>query len=214
MTLDEADRIPLAQSLSDTSVFEMGQIRAVIPPRVVTKADFVVLRMILDNPGRPIYFARTSGGYGHEFGFGPYLLAQGLARKLSDRMLTSGRDTLLVPGEGWVDVQRTRALWEEVFEAQDAFIKKNGWPDKASIGIPALYVSTGFMLADALEMTGDKEGVASVLERTKAVARATRIDQFFDFGEQTVDPLSNLKGDVPITSPIVPPPKRDTGRPK
>jgi hypothetical protein len=205
MTLDEADAIPLVQMLNDTSVFTAGAIRAVIPPRAISKADFVVLRMILDNPGRPFYFARTSGGYGHELGLGPYLVAQGLARKLADRPVTGGRDTILVAGEGWVDVPRTRELWEKIFEGPAALVRKNGWPDRASIGIPALYVSTAFMLADALESTGDRTTAAGVLRQAQNLARATRIDRWFDFG-QLLESLSHSRDSA---APLQ---FRDTGR--
>ena len=82
LSLDEADAIPLAQENRDTVLFTAGKIRAVIAPRIFTKADYAVLLMIRDNPDRPVYFARTSGGYGHELGFGPYLVMQGLGRKL------------------------------------------------------------------------------------------------------------------------------------
>ena len=82
LTLDEADKIPLAEERRDTVMFEAGSIKAVIAPRIYTKADYAVLLMIRDNPDRPVYFARTSGGYGHELGFGPYLIMQGLGRKL------------------------------------------------------------------------------------------------------------------------------------
>lgn len=189
MTLDEADALPFAEQLPDTSIFEAGNIRAVITPRILTKADIVVLRMILDNPGRPIYFARTSGGYGSELGLAPYLVAQGLARKLVNSIPAQGRDTLLVRGEGWVDLPRTRALWESVFRGHDALIAKGGWPDKASIGIPALYIQTGFLLADALEAVGDTEAIRAVLSKTEGIARATRLHEFLDFSMPSPVPL-------------------------
>ncbi|HEX7121420.1 MAG TPA: DUF2723 domain-containing protein [Gemmatimonadaceae bacterium] len=210
MTLAEADALPFAQQLPDTSVFYAGNIRAVIPPRILTKADIVVLRMIRDNPGRPIYFARTSGGYGHELGFGPYLLAQGLARRLVDGMPAPGRDTVLVRGEGWVDLPRTRALWEDVFEGHDALIAKGGWPDKASIGIPALYIQTGFMLADALEATGDTAALRAVLAKTEGIARATRLDEFLDFSMPTPVPAPETTDEGSRTVPALP---GDTRRP-
>jgi hypothetical protein len=209
MTLDEADGLPFAEQLQDTSYFEAGNIRAMIAPRILTKADIVVLRMILDNPGRPVYFARTSGGYGNELGFGPYLLAQGLARKLVNGMPTPGADTLLVRGEGWVDLRRSLALWQEVFEGHDALVRKDGWVDRASIGIPALYIQTGFMLADALEVAGDTAELRSVLHKTEAVARATRLDQFLDFSSGPAVPLPGGAGDTraPAEVPALP---RDT----
>jgi hypothetical protein len=215
LTLDEADAIPLAQENRDTVLFSVGNIRAVIQPRVFTKADYAVLLMIRDNPNRPVYFARTSGGYGHELGFGPYLVMQGLARKLLPNVPTQGGDIALIPGEGWVDVQRSRTLWENVFEGHQALITKDGWPDRASVGIPALYVNTGLILAEALEIAGDRAAAASVMLRTEGVARATRIDEFFSFvNNRSPVPLPGITGDsaaaVPVPSSL-PPGRRDTG---
>ena len=94
--------------------------------------------MIKDNTGRPIYFSRTSGGYGsQEFGLGPYLVTQGLARKLvPDIPRAASRDTMLIPGEGFVDVTRSTVLWDSVFQAPKSIVKKGDWPDRASVGIP------------------------------------------------------------------------------
>ena len=47
------------------------------------RADAFVLRMIQDSwPARPIYFARSAGGYPRSFGLGDNVLTQGLASKL------------------------------------------------------------------------------------------------------------------------------------
>ena len=214
LTLDEADQIPLAEQNPDTVLFQVGKIRAVIPPRVYTKADYAVLLMIRDNPDRPVYFARTSGGYGHELGFGPYLLMQGLARRLLPDVPTPSRDTLLVPGEGWVDIARSRSLWNDVFEGHTALVNKGGWPDRASVGIPALYVNTGLILSEALESLGDRAGASQVLSKTEGVARATRIDEFFSFVNQRGAVPLPIQGDTAprLQVPPNPPPgKRDTG---
>jgi hypothetical protein len=215
LTLDEADAIPLAQEQRDTVLFSVGKIQAVIRPRIFTKADYAVLLMIRDNPDRPVYFARTSGGYGHELGFGPYLVMQGLARKLMPDIPTPGRDTLLVPGEGWVDLATSRALWEDIFEGHDALITKGGWPDRASVGIPALYVNTGLILAEALESQSDRTGALSIIGKTEQVARATRIDEFFDFQGMQAAPLPALPSDTALRLPVPgsrPPPGKDSGQ--
>jgi hypothetical protein len=216
LTLDEADAIPLAQENRDTVLFSVGKIRAVIRPRIFTKADYAVLLMIRDNPDRPIYFARTSGGYGHELGFGPYLVMQGLARKLLPEVPIPGRDTSLVPGEGWVDLPRSRALWDSVFLGPQALISKGGWPDRASVGIPALYVNTGLILAEALESAGEASAASTVMARTEGVARATRINEFFSFVNQRGGPLPlpGIVGDSSVSIPVpssAPPGKRDSG---
>jgi hypothetical protein len=210
LTLDEADQIPLAEERRDTVLFQAGNIRAVIPPRIYTKADYAVLLMIRDNPDRPVYFARTSGGYGHELGFGPYLVMQGLGRKLLSEVPTQSPDIALIPGEGWVDVPRSKVLWNDVFEGHKALIAKNGWPDRASVGIPALYVNSGLILSEALENKADRSGASSVLALTEQVARATRIDEFFTFiNQRSAVPLPGVTGDTATKGTV--PGKKDSG---
>ena len=163
--------------------------------------------MIKDNVGRPIYFSRTSGGYGsHELGLGPYLVTQGLARKLvADVPRAGSRDTMLVPGEGFVDVPRTTVLWDSVFQAPKSIVKKNDWVDRASVGIPALYVSTGFMLAEAQRNLGNDAVAQRVLAATEGVARATRLNDLFEAVRQI--PPMGTEGDsrsAPIPLPVQP----------
>jgi len=201
LTLDEADAIPLAEERRDTLLFSVGNIRAVIRPRIFTKADYAVLLMIRDNPDRPVYFARTSGGYGHELGFGPYLVMQGLARKLMPDIPMPSPDTLLVPGEGWVDLKTSRALWDDVFEGHDALVTKGTWPDRASVGIPALYVNTGLIMAEALESKGDRTDAVAILQKTEAVARATRIDEYFNF-TPSLPSVPLPQGDTGVGVPV------------
>ncbi len=200
MSMDDADSVDLYYELPDTVVFEAHGIRTKIPPRVLTRADFFVLQMIKDNPGRPIYLSRTSGSYGRELGLEQYLITQGLARKLLTTVPTQSRDTLLMPGEGWIDVQRSKKLWESVFEGQQAFVNKDGWPDKASVGIPALYVSTGFMMHDALQAAGYPADAAKALTSAKRVAQSTRIDEFFNF--DALPPETPTPGDVRPAVPL------------
>src|SRR3569832_1693159 len=143
--------------------FTAGKIEATIQPRTLTRADIFVLRMIKDNTGRPVYFSRTSGGYGQELGLGPYLLTQGLARKLLTNIPQQSKDTVLVQGEGFVDVKRTTDLWTQVYQAPKSIVAKDKWIDKPSIGIPALYISTGFLLSDLLQREGNAPLAGRVL---------------------------------------------------
>ena len=215
MTLAGADSIPLAYQVSDTVGFTAcGTINARIEPRVLTRADIVVLQMMKDNCGeRPIYLSRTAGSYGRELGVDAYLLTQGLARRLVTNIPTSGRDTLLVPGEGFVDVQRTKALWQDVFRAKASFMKKDGWVDKPSVGIPALYVQTGFMVYDMLQTVGERQGAAKALQEAKDVAKATRIADFFNFAAaESLPPPADAKGDVKPSVPIDV--RKDSGKPR
>jgi hypothetical protein len=206
LTLAQLDSLPLAYPVQDTVGFEAcGSIVARIEPKMLTRADLFVLQMIRDNCGkRPIYISRTAGSYGRELGIEPYLLTQGLARRVLLNIPASSKDTLLVPGEGFVDVQRTNDLWNSVFKGQAAFVAKNGWVDKPSVGIPALYVQTGFMVYDMLQTTGDRSGAQKALEQARQVAQATHIDDFFNFNAVETPPI--VPGDSAAAIPVPPPP--------
>jgi hypothetical protein len=179
-TLDAADQVPLTYPVPDRSVFEAEGIRAEIEPKMLSKADLFVLEMIKQNPDRSIYFSRTSGGYGNELGLGPYLLTQGLVKKLLRHIPTPGADTLLYPGEGFVDLKTTQQLWDKVYVAPESLIARDRWIDAPSAGIPGLYMTTGVLLADILRSKGDNAGADSVLARADAVVKAARLNHWFN----------------------------------
>ncbi|MFL5577922.1 MAG: DUF2723 domain-containing protein [Gemmatimonadaceae bacterium] len=186
LTMEQLDALPVYQELPQPQLFKTAGITATIDPRnlqngVLEKADVFVLRMLLDAfPERPVYFSRTSGGYAQSLGLAPYLLTQGLARRvLPATPVNVGRDTVLVRGEGFVDLPRTHALWKDVFEAPGSIIRRGDWVDKPSVGIPFLYVTTGLVLADALNQTGQKQPADDVLRTAEQIAKATRLDDLF-----------------------------------
>jgi hypothetical protein len=183
MTLSEADSVPAYLQLDRPMTFQGGPIKAVIDPQrlsipgVLQRADIFVLRMIADSYGqRPIYLSRTSAGYGNELGLGGNLLTQGLATKLFTPPATPGKDTLMVPGAGWVDVARTKTLWDDVFTGQKSIATRNDWVDRPSVGIPYLYVATGLMLSEILHATADTAAAGRVLSQARQVARAVKLN--------------------------------------
>ena len=204
LTMDQADSVPLGQEITQPQLFVAGKIRAVVQPRFLSRADIFVLKMIQDAKERPIYFSRTSGGYPFELGLGNYLLTQGLARKLMPDSITGGKDTVKVQGEGWVDVPRLKSL-AAAFKSPAALIKKNKWIDKASVGIPYLYVSTNYVLAEALNMQGDKAGADKALADAMKVARATGLGDLFTGGQvETPPPIVSGDSARKTTVPIKP----------
>lgn len=211
MTMEQADSVPAYIQLDRPMTFQGGPIRATIDPQrlsipgVLQRADIFVLRMIADNFGtRPIYLSRTSAGYGNELGLGQYLLTQGLATRIFLPPPSSGRDTLLVPGAGWLDLGRTRALWDSVFVGQKSLAQRTDWPDRPSVGIPYLYVATGLMLSEVLQATGDSTAGARVLRQAERVARAVRLD----------DLLAQMQQPAPAAAPnpLLTPAPADTQR--
>jgi hypothetical protein len=177
MTPEEADQVPLYVELAGPRTFRAGTIEATVDPQALTngvleRADHFVLQMIRDSYGeRPMYFSSTSGSYGRQLGLGNYLLTQGLARKLLTTPPTAGRDTVAVPGEGFVDVARSTALWTKVFEAPKSLIRRGDWVDQPSVMIPGLYVLHGSVLSDVLQARGDEQLAQQVRQTTLGVAR-------------------------------------------
>ncbi len=204
MSFDEADAIPLAMAIPRNMAFQSGGITA--SPRVeqLMRADQLVYFMIRDAfPGRPIYFSRTAGGYPYELGLERYIVTQGMAKRLSDRELTPGKDTVLIPGEGLVDVKRSLALWNDVFTANKSLAKRDGWVDDASVGIPDLYVISGITLAEALAQTGRLKASEAVFQDARNVAKAMRRERVFGFDRQQLPVAPG--GDTAAQQLLVPP---------
>ncbi|AHG90525.1 Protein of unknown function DUF2723 [Gemmatirosa kalamazoonensis] len=201
LSMKELDAIPLGISLGQQNTFVKGvgadTIHATIQGQELYRADLLVLYMIRDAyPERPVYFSRTSGGYGQELGLQSYLLTQGLARKLLPTPPVPGKDTIMMQGEGWVDLKRTTDLWQSVFEGPKALIKRGDWVDMPSRGIPDLYTITGIELAEALARTGRPQVAQQVMATTQQLARAMHSER--DFGLDR--PIPNITG--PGESPL------------
>ena len=111
-------------------------------------------------------------------------LTQGLATKLFIAPVSPNKDTLLVSGAGWVDVARTRTLWDSVFVGHRSLSKRHDWVDRPSVGIPYLYVATGLMLSEVLQATGDSSSAARVLGDAKRVAQGVKLTELLAQMEQ------------------------------
>jgi hypothetical protein len=200
MTTQEADAIPPTYEIRQPQVFKKGAIEATLRPQMLTKADLVVLRMIHDAfPDRPVYFSRTSGSYPQDLGLAPYLLGQGLARKLLPTAPTAGKDTVLMPGEGYLDVKRSEWLWDHDFAAPVSLIRRGSWVDKASVGIPYLYIATAATLADAEQQQGNTKEAQHLVQQASAIAKATGLEGIF-----SPQPLPPPQPAIPLESNKVP----------
>jgi len=117
------------------------------------KADVVVLEAMRDQIGkRPIYFSRTVGTYADEFGLTPYLEGQGFARALRPQTLVASDSIVALPGFGWVNVARSKALAFDVYHAASASRPRpRGWVDRPSEGILVTYGLIYQVLGQALQ---------------------------------------------------------------
>lgn len=189
LTLDEADAIPLGQEVLRPQLFVKGDIRATITPRFLTRADILVLRMLLVNDDRAIHFSRTAGNLAEELGLREYVVTQGLVRKVLPQVPSEGGGLVRVPGEGLVDLTRSEALWDG-FKAPASLIAKGDWVDRPSVGIPFLYVNTGIVMAEALARVGRETDSDKALDIARQLAVVTR--------------LGNIFGDAPPPMPAFP----------
>jgi hypothetical protein len=175
MTFAEADAVPEYIQINEPQIFRQGNITLNIQPGVLVRDQLILLRLIRDSyPERPIYVS-TGGGRG--LGLEPYLLSQGFVQKLVDHPLTDTPATPRISGL-FVDVDRTRALWDTVYRAPDALIKEGDWIDRASFGIPYTYAFTGAVLAEAITRNGDAKAAAAIMTKVQAIVKAARIEGF------------------------------------
>ena len=174
MTFAQADSIPEYIQINDPQMFKQGNITLRIEPGYLVRDELVILRLIKDaSPERPIYL--STGGGGHlSAALQPYLLSQGFVQKLVDHPITETPETPHVLGLN-VDLERTKALWNDVYHAPDALVKEGDWIDRASVGIPYTYAFTGAVLSEALRGRGDAKGADTVMNRVRSIVKAARI---------------------------------------
>ena len=175
MTFPQADEIPEYIQISQPQIFRHGNITLNIQPGYLVRDQLVLLRLIKDSyPERPIYVS-TGGGQG--LGLEPYLLSQGFVQKLVDHPLSDTEATPQISGL-FVDVDRGKALWNDVYRAPEALIREGDWIDRASFGIPYTYAFTGAILAEAMQRKGDQKTADAIKGRVRAIVKAARIEGF------------------------------------
>jgi len=182
MTFADADAVPEYYDMREPMSFTAGPYKSTIDPRrleygVLQRADALVLRIIQDSwKDRPIYFARSAVGYPRSLGLENNVLTQGLASKLFLPPSSASKDTVFVQGDGWLDVARTKTLWNDVFQGPKSVVAEGQWVDRASVSMPSMYIFAGAELAEALRNAGDRSGADAVFTTTRGVAMATRLD--------------------------------------
>jgi hypothetical protein len=188
LTIPQLDSIPEYVELREPQIFQQGGIRAVVDPRrlefgVPVRADLIVLQLLKDNVGvRPLYIARTTGGYLQALGLEPYSLTQGLANKIMTSPVAGSSDTLAIAGLGHLDLSRSTALWRG-YRAPAAFVARGDWVDRPSIGIPATYIGTALLIGDAYQHLGRTADAEKMRRAAIDIGQATHtLDLFMQAG--------------------------------
>ncbi len=198
MSIAQADAVQPYYQLSQPQLFRQGTIEATLPPQTLFRSDFLVLQMIHDSyPQRPMYFAVSTANSLDNLGLNGYMLQQGLARKLTPQRLVPGRDTVALPGQNFMDLPRSKALWNDVFQGQKALLRRGDWVDKASISIPYMYVSTGLALFEAEQQVNDTAAANRTILTVQKIANAVGLGQIV---QQAVPPPRPVPpGDKPLS---------------
>jgi hypothetical protein len=149
---EQLDALPPYYQVGSGQMFRLGEVAARLPD-VLQRADIITLRLIQDNLGkRPVYISRTVGNYGEQMGLAPYLLGQGLVRKLLPQPPVASDSVVSSPTLGWVDLERTKTLLFEVYHAESAARERPfGWIDEPSESILTLYAIVYGTFAQVLE---------------------------------------------------------------
>jgi hypothetical protein len=177
MTYAEADAIPEYIQIAQPQVFRQGNIILNIQPGYLVRDELVLLRLIKDAfPERPIYLS-TGGGGTLAQSMQAYLVSQGFVQKLVDHPVTDSPATPKISGL-FIDLDRSKALWDAVYHAPEALVKEGDWIDRASIGIPYTYAFTGAMLAEGMSRKGDERAATAIMDRVKRIVKAARIEGF------------------------------------
>ena len=179
MTYAEADAIPPYVEVRERQIFRQRNIAATIDPEllrpqgVLQRDQIITLQMIRDAyPERSVYF--STGGYHRDLGLSPYVVRQGLVEKLVEYPVIPNKDTVQV-GDGFLDVERSYALWTQVYKGPAELIDIGDWIDRPSFGIPYTYTVTGYILAEALKGQGRTQEAQGVLSTVQQMAVAARI---------------------------------------
>ena len=168
-------------------------------------ADILVLRMLNDNDGRAIHFSRTSADLAEELGLGNYVVMQGHVRRVMPDSVVAGTNGIArVPGEGYVNVELSKQLWDEM-RAPAALVKKGDWVDAPSRGIPYLVVTTGLATAEGLLQQGRTAEADKIIGTTRDVAVAMRFGEIAANLPTATTPVpasdSAAKTPVPVRTP-------------
>jgi len=159
----ELDSLRLYYPFDARQVLTFGSVQVLLDPERIhplgngqsylEKADVVVLAAIKDQMGkRTVFFSRTVGGYADEFGLTPYLEGHGFTRALRPEPLVASDSIQALPGFGWVNVPRSKALAFDVYHGDAAARRRpRGWVDRPSEGILGLYGLTYAALAQSLQ---------------------------------------------------------------
>jgi hypothetical protein len=148
----QLDALPEVYPVTRRSEFRVDSLRIVLQPQDLLRSDLATLQLIKDNLGkRPIYFSRTTGGYPDDMGFTPYLVTEGLVRKLMPAPVGPKPGLVFDRRLGWMDLEATRTLLFDVYHwASVSRARPLGWVDRPSESMLIVYGLTYAVYGDLM----------------------------------------------------------------
>jgi hypothetical protein len=179
-----ADTLPPYALLQQPVMGAVGPISVTIDPRVLgrpylERADLAVLQIIKDQLGkRPIYFSTSTGNVADQLGLSPYLVGEGLVRRVVPAPVAASDSVQFIEGRGFQNVARTRTLAFSVYQGGAAAARKRprGWVDAPSQNSLFAYVFLYDTLAAALAQR-DPVSAARARELRDAILANTTYSQ-------------------------------------
>ena len=178
LDLAELDSLPeVMQAPEKGGGLQLDSIAIVFGQDYLLLQDLATIFLIRDNMGkRPIFFSWSDGGYPDQtLGLSPYLVSQGLVRKLMPKPVEPNDSIVLSQGLGYLDLPRTRSLLWNTYHWQTAARQRpRGWVDAPSSSILQLYSIVYGGAADVLRKAGDSVAAARADSIARAVSRNIR----------------------------------------
>ena len=173
----ELDSLPEIARTPEQRVISANGVQMRIGEEYLQRSDIAVILLIRDNLGkRPIYFSWTTGGTPDQtLGLTPYLVSEGLARRLNTEPVQPTGNIILSQGMGFVDLARTnKLLWEQYHWKEVARPRSKGWVDVPSISILQMYAIIYGGMAETYRQMGDSVRAVRADSVAQAVVEGLR----------------------------------------
>jgi hypothetical protein len=158
-------------------------------PGALLRADLAVLQIVKDQLGRrPLYFSTTTGGYPEQLGLGPYLVSEGMVRRVQPGPVAASDSIVFSQVQRrYVNVPRTTRLAFDVYHGETAARRRpHGWVDAASQNILLPYIVVYDTVAEI-----QHERNPALAARALEIARATLANTTYQFDAAPALPPPN-----------------------
>jgi len=169
----ELDSLPEIMPMPAQRYFRVDSLEMELGGEYLQRGTLATILLIRDNlRKRPIYFSWSAGGMpDQELGLTPYLVTEGLVRRLSPTPVREGGPIVFSRGLGFVDMERSSALLWDVYRWKGAArARPRGWVDTPSSSILQLYAIVYGGIAGTYRELGDSTTAA----RADSVSLAVR----------------------------------------